>query len=291
MENAVDFIGSIGQRLTLELIGHTDGDVWGTDIYTADSDFATAAVHAGLVRKGERGRVTVVIVKSPAEHLGITRNGVTTKSYGSYAASYILQAYSEPARNLSDLMPLSFGPNGEVLSGFEVYLGRRLRVNVKPDEEVVPVSVDDLSICEVVKTTPQELFLIGRKEGMTKLKLQFKKDGEVKEIHVKVSPDVVGQRHEKLRKLEELLAKLFPDSKVYLKEVDNRIVVQGEAKDWGDSAQIMTVVRHQGIPRSMRSGSLNPHEVDPASRRPPQHSRRRPRSHHHRNAGPSATPG
>jgi hypothetical protein len=68
--------------------------VWGTDIYTSDSPFATAAVHAGILKVGESGPVIVHVLEGQSHYEGSTRNGVTTKSFGSYGRSYSL----EPAR-------------------------------------------------------------------------------------------------------------------------------------------------------------------------------------------------
>src|SRR5205085_8044947 len=72
-----------------------DGNVWGTDVYTDDSSIATAAVHAGLVKPGERAIVTLTIVESPEQHRGTTRNGVTSRVYGPFASSFILQRAAE----------------------------------------------------------------------------------------------------------------------------------------------------------------------------------------------------
>ena len=64
----------------------TTGRVWGSDSYTLDSSLATAAVHAGLVKDGQTGTVTVEILASPEEYSGTTANGVTTDSYSYWPA-------------------------------------------------------------------------------------------------------------------------------------------------------------------------------------------------------------
>jgi hypothetical protein len=66
----------IGKTFQFRVIGSNRGPVWGTDIYTADSHLATAAVHAGAVEVGEEGIVSVTVVdmsKLPVK--GSPRNG------------------------------------------------------------------------------------------------------------------------------------------------------------------------------------------------------------------------
>jgi hypothetical protein len=78
-----------GRSFLFEVTGRTDGSVWGTDAYTADSRLGAAAVHAGAVRVGERGLVRVTVVDGEGlDYLGTARNGVTTFDYGQYPVAY-----------------------------------------------------------------------------------------------------------------------------------------------------------------------------------------------------------
>ncbi|HJZ58465.1 MAG TPA: LCCL domain-containing protein [Gemmataceae bacterium] len=78
-----------GRTFLFEVVGRTDGSVWGTDIYTADSRLAPAAVHAGAVRDGERGLVRVTILDGTTQgYEGTTRNGVQTLDYATYPTAY-----------------------------------------------------------------------------------------------------------------------------------------------------------------------------------------------------------
>ena len=71
------------------MVGRTDGTVWGTDVYTADSRLSAAAVHAGAVRVGERGLIRVTILDGAAQgYEGSTRNGVQTFDYAAYPTAY-----------------------------------------------------------------------------------------------------------------------------------------------------------------------------------------------------------
>jgi hypothetical protein len=81
-----------GRTALIEVVGRTDGSAWGTDMYTSDSRLATAAVHAGAIREGERGLVRVVIVDG-ADHTynGSERNGVVTFDYGPYPVAFRIE--------------------------------------------------------------------------------------------------------------------------------------------------------------------------------------------------------
>ena len=82
--------GQVGRSFFFEVIGNTDGAIWGTDVYTSDSTLATAAVHAGQVRPGERKVVRVTIVPPLSHFEGSTRNGVTSAPFGPYPGAYRL---------------------------------------------------------------------------------------------------------------------------------------------------------------------------------------------------------
>ncbi|MCL2002612.1 MAG: LCCL domain-containing protein [Oscillospiraceae bacterium] len=70
------------------VVGTTSGQVWGSDIYTDDSNIAMAAVHAGVLKDGEAGTVTIRILPGQDSYEGTTRNGVRTASYTLWYGSY-----------------------------------------------------------------------------------------------------------------------------------------------------------------------------------------------------------
>ena len=81
---------SLEYRSLLSLTRST-ASVWGTDIYTDDSPLAAVAVHAGILREGEKGVVKVTIFAGKDEYEGTSRNGVTTSSYGAWQGSYVVE--------------------------------------------------------------------------------------------------------------------------------------------------------------------------------------------------------
>lgn len=81
--------GSFDRSFLFQVVGRDDGSVWGTDMYTTDSQLAAAAVHAGAVTIGERGLVRVTILDGAEyTYAGSTRNGVTTRDYENYMTAF-----------------------------------------------------------------------------------------------------------------------------------------------------------------------------------------------------------
>nr|WP_249344797.1 LCCL domain-containing protein [Corallococcus exiguus] len=81
--------GQNGTRLRCNCGPVGGGTVWGTDLYTDDSNSCAAAVHAGVIA-ASGGNVTVTIQPGQASYTGTTRNGITTLSYGAWSGSYSL---------------------------------------------------------------------------------------------------------------------------------------------------------------------------------------------------------
>lgn len=61
--------------------------VWGSDVYTADSYICTTARHAGVIG-ADGGRVTLQMLPGRSSYTGSKRNGVQTRKFGKYRASY-----------------------------------------------------------------------------------------------------------------------------------------------------------------------------------------------------------
>jgi hypothetical protein len=78
-----------GRTLLFEVVGSGDGNVWGTDQYTADSRLAVAAVHAGAVRVGERALVRVTLYDGTERVFdGTERYGIRSLDYGNYSLAF-----------------------------------------------------------------------------------------------------------------------------------------------------------------------------------------------------------
>ncbi|MCC5022786.1 MAG: hypothetical protein J6386_08310 [Candidatus Synoicihabitans palmerolidicus] len=70
----------------MSVTGALSGSVWGSGIYTDDSN--AAAVHAGVVAVGQTKTVTVNIVTGQSSYVATTANGITTRSWGSWGGAY-----------------------------------------------------------------------------------------------------------------------------------------------------------------------------------------------------------
>jgi hypothetical protein len=87
------FRGMVGNTFLLTLTGSKGGKVWGTDIYTDDSNLAAAAVHSGALKMGESGTILITMLPGQDSYSGSERNGITTSSYGSFGSSYKIERF------------------------------------------------------------------------------------------------------------------------------------------------------------------------------------------------------
>ena len=81
--------GTVGDVRTISVTGTTSGSVWGTNVYTTDSNVSKAATHMGLVKVGETKSVYVKTINGQSSYTGSTKNGVTTSNWNSYPKSFI----------------------------------------------------------------------------------------------------------------------------------------------------------------------------------------------------------
>lgn len=78
----------VGRTFYFRVTGNPGGSVWGSDVYTTDSQLSTVAIHAGVIAAGQTGIVKVTIMPGQNGYIGSTRNGVSTSGYGPYPGSY-----------------------------------------------------------------------------------------------------------------------------------------------------------------------------------------------------------
>lgn len=83
----------IGQSFIFQATGNDRGPLWGTDVYTSDSNLGTACVHAGVLQLGESGVVRVRIVQPAPTFHGSRRNDVTSNAWTSgWSGAYQVEA-------------------------------------------------------------------------------------------------------------------------------------------------------------------------------------------------------
>jgi hypothetical protein len=89
MNNLCDVVG---QTFYFRVTGALEGQVWGSNPYTRDSNMGVAAVHAGLVKPGKSCVVRVCVVAAPDKYEASERNGVTTTEYGVFPHAWTISA-------------------------------------------------------------------------------------------------------------------------------------------------------------------------------------------------------
>ena len=130
-----------------------------------------------------------------------------------------------------------------------------LRTNV----DVYRTAVVDASICEVVQYTPREISVIGNGQGATHVTFWFE-DGSFRPVtylvRVVPDPEVQERQEEQYGLLEEHLAELFPESKVQLLVLADKLIVRGQARSAEEASQILAVIRGQAVRgRDLLSGT------------------------------------
>jgi hypothetical protein len=86
---ATAYRGQNGTRLRFVCpAGGQLGTAYGTNVYTDDSSVCTAAVHMGLIKPADGGRVTIEIRPGQQTYTSSTHNGVTSRQYGTWNGSF-----------------------------------------------------------------------------------------------------------------------------------------------------------------------------------------------------------
>ncbi|MCO6458429.1 MAG: pilus assembly protein N-terminal domain-containing protein, partial [Pirellulaceae bacterium] len=160
------------------------------------------------------------------------------------------------AMTVSLQVPAEPEASGEVANGpFEIIeesgeftLQVRRSKLLQTKQNVYRTAVVDPQICDVLQFTPREVSIIGRAQGATHVTFWFEgEDQKPLTYLVRVVPDAEEQKRAEVeyQLLEDMLADLFPDSKVRLLVMADKLIVKGQAKDSEEASQILTVVRNQ----------------------------------------------
>ncbi len=150
----------------------------------------------------------------------------------------------------------------------ELELTKRHSKLVRTKLDILRVAVSDPTVVEVVAFGPREAELIGKDAGSTTLTLWMgnAQQPQVLSLLVTVQHDtgVEDRRRMEYGELQTMLNELFPNSKIQLFPVADKLIVKGEARDAEEATRIMSVVRKQGgggmgmgMGMGMGGGSLN----------------------------------
>ena len=81
-------VNDIGKVWFFEVVGNTQGATYGTDVYTSDSHLGATTVHAGVLRRGQKGIVKVTILSGQNNYPSTSRNGVTSHPWSRWGVSF-----------------------------------------------------------------------------------------------------------------------------------------------------------------------------------------------------------
>jgi pilus assembly protein CpaC len=133
-------------------------------------------------------------------------------------------------------------------SGKLMELDPRFSKLIKTTRPVRRVSVTHPDVVEIAQFGPSEFELIGGRTGTTTLTFWIGEDDEDLEILrylVRVSPDeAVEERREiEYAVLERKINELFPNSRVQLIPIADKLIVRGQARDAEEATRILAIVR------------------------------------------------
>jgi pilus assembly protein CpaC len=116
---------------------------------------------------------------------------------------------------------------------------------VKTRKRVVRMAIADPTIIDIAPFEADEFAIVGTAIGATTLTLWFEDDDDplIYEVTVIRDPNIDEQVRIDYGKLERKIAILFPNSKVYLIPLHEKLIVKGQAKDAAEAARILQIVR------------------------------------------------
>ena len=88
--NMSAFTGKYDIIFLFRVTGSKEGAIWGgkDGVYTTDSEIATAAVHAGVLKLGQTGIVRIKVLPGRSSYPEFTRNAITSHGFDEWEGSY-----------------------------------------------------------------------------------------------------------------------------------------------------------------------------------------------------------
>jgi pilus assembly protein CpaC len=134
-----------------------------------------------------------------------------------------------------------------VTAQLEIKVTRRRSKILRMKQDVFRVAVADPSILDFVAFGTREVEIIGKETGSTTVTLWVGDQLAPKLLSLLVTvvkDDAVDQqRRLEYAELESMLNELFPNSRVQLIPIADKLIVRGQARDEQEATQIMSVIR------------------------------------------------
>jgi len=139
----------------------------------------------------------------------------------------------------------------EVVSAeVELEVSMRRSKILRMKQDIFRAAVADPSIVDFVAFGSREIELIGKKTGSTSVTLWLgnEADAQLLSMLVTVVKDeaVDDQRRLEYGELQDMLNEMFPNSRVQLIPIADKLIVRGQARDEEEALQIMSVIRQNG---------------------------------------------
>lgn len=150
----------------------------------------------------------------------------------------------------------------EVVSAqLEVKVTRRRSKILRMKQDVFRVAVADPSILDFVAFGTREVEIIGKETGSTTVTLWVGDQAAPRLLSLLVTvvkDDAVDQqRRLEYAELESMLNELFPNSRVQLIPIADKLIVRGQARDEQEATQIMSVIRENSDQLGIGQGGGN----------------------------------
>lgn len=130
---------------------------------------------------------------------------------------------------------------------------RRSKV-LRMKQSIFRASVADPTLIEVVAFGSREIEIIGKETGSTTLTLWMGDEDQpqILSLLVTVAKDTAVDDRRRLQygELQQMINEMFPDSKIQLIPIADKLIVRGQARDEEEATQIMSIIRRH-------SGNLN----------------------------------
>ncbi len=123
---------------------------------------------------------------------------------------------------------------------------RRSKI-LRMKEDIFRAAVADPSLIEVVAFGSREVEVIGKETGSTSLTLWLGDENNARVVSILVTvthdPSVDDKRRLEYGEFQQMINEAFPNSKVQLIPIADKVIVRGQARDEEEATQIMSLIR------------------------------------------------
>lgn len=146
-----------------------------------------------------------------------------------------------------------------VTAEVELEISKRRSKILRLRQDVFRVAVADPSIVDFVAFGSREMELIGLDTGSTSVTLWLgdEQNAELLSLLVTVTKDdaVDDKRRLEYSELEQMINEMYPNSRIELIPIADKLIVRGQARDEKEAVDIMSIVRQNGGVAQLQGGN------------------------------------